>query len=664
MTRATVNPSSSDAGRNDSQRPPASQVPTYADVETYTVDRLRKRGSSEVRISNCLSAFRGFMTYLAKTPDTPVDFALTTEFEGSLTAYLDAKLLLGRKASSLKTRASELRHFHRAARSITLCESDRGFRETLEAAIQRRQWCAGALTRAAKLPSYIITGWLRMQHEPKPASWGHIAKIEEALGLEQDTLASRCAWYERERNRRTEFVKPPIAYRVRMAELRKTEYRLRVYSERLRAEWLLLLAFKTDLLLFENESRLERWTLRHRKNDTRDREWFATVGEQQSPTAENVFQMLTRYWGFLCLPLPAGQGMAQDQMSLAHIVDVDRLFAYIKWQKERIGQFNKSALSILGTVSSLIRPNTGFVWHRVELASRAPVDVQTAMQQKFPAVAEPVRWQAWCAYTHERIRKLIRSLQKDKLVEQSRSTTEPIRAILQSPAPLTYLARASASHDRSEPPRHQRKQWYVHRRDGLLWAFLIATALRSKHLGLMTYLPDDSGNLYRRSGGAWAIRFERSLFKNFKGAAADRDYDVELPESVASRVEEYLSEVRPHLATPECAYFFRPLNTKNAKRARPLSDETVYAIIRAFATSYIPECAGFGPHAFRHIIATDWLKSHPRDYMTVALILHDKLETVIASYGHLEADDGMRHYAQHVDKAVSALRARRGGRLG
>lgn len=662
MTKATVSATRSSVTRQKHRGVATDRmVPTYADVEIHAADRLRGRGASEAVISNTLCAFRGFMAYLDKSPDTPVDFALTTEFEESLTAYLDAKSLLGRKASSLKTRASQLRQFHRVARSITLVDGIGKFREALETAMRSRNVDVLELAKAAGMPPQLIRGWLGMNHEPKAVSWGHIAKIEEGLGLERDVLASRCPWYERERNRRTEFVKPPIAYRVLMAELRKTHYRLRVYSERLRSEWLALLAFKTDVLLTDGESRLERWTLRPRDDDTRDRGWFATVGTEQSPTAENVFQMLTRYWGFLCLPGPEGQGMSETDMSLAHIADIDRLFAYLKWHKGRMGHFNKSALSILGTTASLLRPRTGFVWQRAELAARAPADIQAALHRKFAAVPESQRWQAWCAHVHERVRKLMHSLRKEKLVEQSRSTSEPIRAILQSPAPLEYLARALAAHDRSEPPRHHKLQWAVHCRDGLLWAVLLATVVRSKHLGLMTYRPDNSGHLYRRPDGGWALRFERSLFKNFKGAAADRDYDVSLPQSVAKRIETYLTEARPLLQSPECAYFFRPCKTKNAKHARPLSDEAVYEVVRSMATRYIPECSGFGPHAFRHIVPTDWLKTHPRDYMTVALILHDKLETVVANYCHLAADDGMRHYAQHVDKTVSGQRIPRKG---
>jgi integrase len=50
---------------------------------------------------------------------------------------------------------------------------------------------------------------------------------------------------------------------------------------------------------------------------------------------------------------------------------------------------------------------------------------------------------------------------------------------------------------------------------------------------------------------------------------------------------------------------------------------------------------GFRTHAFRHIVATAWLKAYPRDYFRVATLLHDSLDVVIKTCGHITPDDGM-----------------------
>jgi hypothetical protein len=62
---------------------------------------------------------------------------------------------------------------------------------------------------------------------------------------------------------------------------------------------------------------------------------------------------------------------------------------------------------------------------------------------------------------------------------------------------------------------------------------------------------------------------------------------------------------------------------------------------RAEGLKISPDIRGFRTHAFRHIIATTWLNAHPNDFLTVALILHDCLETVMQNYAHLKTKDGM-----------------------
>ena len=62
----------------------------------------------------------------------------------------------------------------------------------------------------------------------------------------------------------------------------------------------------------------------------------------------------------------------------------------------------------------------------------------------------------------------------------------------------------------------------------------------------------------------------------------------------------------------------------------------------------IPETLGFGPHAIRHLVATDWLRKYSNDYITVACLLNDKLETVINNYAHLKQDDSFERYESYM----------------
>ena len=67
---------------------------------------------------------------------------------------------------------------------------------------------------------------------------------------------------------------------------------------------------------------------------------------------------------------------------------------------------------------------------------------------------------------------------------------------------------------------------------------------------------------------------------------------------------------------------------------------------------YLPDTLGFTLQAFRHIVATGWLKTHPNDFMRVSEILHDKLETVMKAYAHLRVDQEFAVFTQYHDSLV------------
>ena len=73
---------------------------------------------------------------------------------------------------------------------------------------------------------------------------------------------------------------------------------------------------------------------------------------------------------------------------------------------------------------------------------------------------------------------------------------------------------------------------------------------------------------------------------------------------------------------------------------------------------YIPGCLGFGPHTVRHLVATNWLSKHPNDFLTVAELLNDRLETVMSEYAHLKRDTSLGRHSADID-AIRASRLSR-----
>lgn len=73
---------------------------------------------------------------------------------------------------------------------------------------------------------------------------------------------------------------------------------------------------------------------------------------------------------------------------------------------------------------------------------------------------------------------------------------------------------------------------------------------------------------------------------------------------------------------------------------------------------FVPEelaPAGFGPHAFRHIVAHSYLKNNPKAYVVVADLLNDKIEMVIKEYGHVGVADNFRHWLRFYEEEQERL---------
>jgi integrase len=168
---------------------------------------------------------------------------------------------------------------------------------------------------------------------------------------------------------------------------------------------------------------------------------------------------------------------------------------------------------------------------------------------------------------------------------------------------------------------------------------------------IMSYSKDNKGNLYKRDGGNWAIRFAPEDFKNESGAASEMDYDVPLPQEMSSHIEEYLKDVRPSF-DPKDDRVFWPRAFKGTRGATYQSSDWLNKVMISRSRQFLAGCPGFGMHAVRHIVATDYIKNNPGSFMVAAHILHDKLETVMEAYAHLKAADGHRVYGDYV-KAVS-----------
>jgi integrase len=101
-----------------------------------------------------------------------------------------------------------------------------------------------------------------------------------------------------------------------------------------------------------------------------------------------------------------------------------------------------------------------------------------------------------------------------------------------------------------------------------------------------------------------------------------------------------------------------PEAMKAAAVTAPMSPGALGIIIRKFTQFYLAEygCVGFGPHCFRHIVATEWVKNHPDGYEVAAAILHDTPETVRKAYSWVTPADKIAHWNNYFESLSGLYR--------
>jgi integrase len=258
------------------------------------------------------------------------------------------------------------------------------------------------------------------------------------------------------------------------------------------------------------------------------------------------------------------------------------------------------------------------------------------------------QWNQWCDDQLAQLNHDLKELKKGGKFVQTRDPFIPIKEFIERDHPLTVmieLAQSIAEYLRSHPMLKPSARLATERTLFLV-ELLTEQPLRLKMLYIMTYLDDNTGNLYRRANGSWALRFPKEAFKNERGAA-QKPYDVPFSEYLSARINDYLLRILTKIPNRGDRVFPCVKPVKKGTRTRSTSLEHAF---RNATRRFVKGCKGFGPHAVRHIVATDYIKNNESGWQTAADVLHDTIETIRKAYAFLRAEDGHKFYRDYVTK--------------
>lgn len=592
-------------------------------------------------IANEISALKQFIKVQGISLGSPVPacFGADGAFNREVNEYLEKAGFPDSTAHARRTCLKKVRESYLAL--IVDSEVPKNFPAALSYYIEKSGMSDRAICKAIGMDHASISAWRDGRKMPL-FKMECVQKLEDLFELAPGTLRSLIP------NRKKSRVTGTTSFGRYLLSIRGKNYTLNPenWPEKCIRQFEALASFKEADILPPGVSRSKESRWRREKNN-----WGGTKSINK--------RMLSSFWGYLLLAtrpsgteetpqtLP-GQGMELDTLGLENFVKPELVEGYINFMRERSngGFFNGQTKVVLACVTSLVNPDHGFILQYPRL---------------FPGFQEK-ELKNLCKKAHERYGEIKRQL--DGKYRKTRDPEEPCRSIIQCEDPLSLLIQLC---ERAQ--KYAEDRWAgrfristntaVDFRNALILGMMRYMPLRAKNYCLMTWKSDNTGHLNRRPDGAWWLDVPADQFKNERGAAGDRPYSVQISKTLWAQIEKYLQVYRPlFLKGKKSDYVFLERN----RPVQRLTGRNFYMLIRKSTHSFSPiPTPGFGPHAFRHLVATGMLKDDPSAVETVATVLHDRVETVRKSYAHLLVNDGQKHFNSHMEKKQRDMEDDEGG---
>ncbi|WMY08109.1 hypothetical protein [Paraburkholderia phenoliruptrix] len=621
---------------------------TYKEVIAHRkaelIDPSNPKDSGDIQIfRNHVSTLHSYLAYVGKTEDAAVGREMLGSFDKELPSYLDSLMLAARTKSD---RRSHLRAWWRTIDVLrkgppdgqtTRAHTDRTspFHQLLRLSISSANAPAKSIARRAGASTSALRRWLKGAF-PNRRAFASVHRIETALGLERDALLSlvpsscnasapmrqRASTEFNERHRHN------IQCRYRLSENEMTPEFLH--------EWHSFFRYKTSKAPQFKRPRRASWRLRMVDKLAKKLPAYAYQGNKGCPSASIEMERVRSFLGYLALPREAGGfGIpAAAAQSLAWLAVPDAVDGYLQFMSERSdGKIHGGHAGFCALGSSVTRAVYGYLTQQPSFASRIP---SGHLHDSWANMCEAAYqlYQEWAQGAREISRK------PDAPIQTLLNMSEPLAPIFHAIDALDQLAAEAAPGSLQES---------LYKRDALLLSMVTANPLRAGNFILLSYREDGTGSLYRREDGQWRIRFGANDFKSITNASPT-DYDAPLPRALTERIDEYLDEYRPRILKdkPKVDVVFP---SKDGTKWENMGKQVARQTRRLIAGS-----PGFRLHAIRHLVATDWLRKHPGDFLTAAELLHDELQTVLDRYAHLRQDDAFGRFEAHLQAAHEASR--------
>jgi integrase len=633
------------------------KIVTHKNVRDYVIEKHKSINKSKKSIENIISTHNVYL----KT------FDISLSDDASDLKNIDKTLKNFQKIknypeSTWATKKTYVFYLYNAYLNLLKTKNlPNGFNQRLAYLIELSGKQLKEIQNETGISDYLIGLW-RKNIRPSQRNLHHVERLEMYFEVEKGTLSNQLSSYllgSKKENYKN--VKP--SEHGKFTNLATKEpYSLKNWNEEAESVWNHMQEYfysdksKTELEIVVDGIVQKKTIIRNPKahwesHRTRDlKRWFCNS-----------------FFGFLTLPVNnsnprlCGLGISKEKISLALLTDPELIEKYMAFRRERSrwgfekqhdgkkkivllkknGVYSRELYKFLEFVITLTKKRTGYLRQRPDL--KCKIDTKG------------LSWDEWIENSISRVVEIKNTF---KFVKH-RTLDEKIGFILADPNPCRFLKILVDNLEKEVLPHPAHNKVEFHDIgifiDYLLCALFWANPLRVEMYSKMKL----SENIFKDED-TWYISFKPKDFKNVKGAA-NKHYREPIPNWAGKIIDDYMQFYRqkltgggvdPNTGKYECLYFLRPVKNRGEhySQVRPFSTSAIRSRLYAATLRFLPETgSGFSSQSFRHIVATDYLKAHPHSYMAVAGILHDTLQTVLSTYGHLSRADHMRLYNKHTE---------------
>ncbi|MBC6958781.1 MAG: site-specific integrase [Lautropia sp.] len=588
---------------------------------------------------NRKSALRRTMAILGRKDHDSAYADLCLEFDGTLKAMTDSGRFKERRLADMR---GHLRWWSSLAASVSNPRRERveprpasAFTRALQHAFSESGLTKSGLATSASMSPMTLGDWLRGR-QPRTETRDALERVEKTLGLGSGTLSRLVRWADSGGAPSGQL----SAYRKRVHDLQQDPYRLPLtaFSPALLAQWQSLLARQTGTIASDVPlSRRAGWSVKS-ETMTRVKPTVLTkIAGGVCPSAEVIGRKVQGLLGFLARARTrggAGYPISEVQ-TLAWLAVPEAVDGYFDFVVTRSGKVNNQTLGMTSFILSLLDARTGWLRHHPEYAATLPETVTARLD-----------WVSACDKTSEICLKW-----RKRFAGRSRHPKTAIASVLSGDDALERIWRGVASLDAEADtlPRGSVRRAGV-KRDALILALLTCIPLRVETLATLQCDGSTGGDhIYRLHG---QFRLSACNLKN-RHRDEGETVDVALPDILTGRIDEYLREHLPHIVGSTRSRYLFP-STRNPQRVWRTMNGHIIAVTRR----HVPDCPGFGPHALRHVVASNYLRRHPNEHTLVAKLLLVSLDTVLTFYDQSGSDYALALHARDLEQA--AKRASRG----